>query len=98
MSQTKFNKTLVALSKSKVTLKLNKPVYDGMCILDLSKLLIYKFHFDYSKNKYYSKSRYNYSLILIVCCIKLKPKMFMKILVRIKKCLILVIIQQVKIS
>ena len=34
-----------------------------------------------------------YSLILIVWHMKLKTKMFMKILVRIKKCLILVIIQ-----
>ena len=33
-----------------------------------------------------------YSLILIVWSMKLKLKMFMKILVRIKKCLILVII------
>ena len=34
------------------------------------------------------------SLILIVFCAKLKPKMFMKILKRIKKHLILVIIQK----
>ena len=34
-----------------------------------------------------------YSLILIVRCMKLKLKMFMKILVKTKKCLILVIAQ-----
>ena len=34
-----------------------------------------------------------YSLKLIVWCMKFKPKMFMKILVRIKKCLILAVIQ-----
>ena len=38
-----------------------------------------------------------YSLILIVSCMKLKPKMFIKIFVKIKKCLVLAIIQQVKI-
>ena len=28
-----------------------------MCIFDLSKVLIYEFHFDYSKNKNGNKSR-----------------------------------------
>ena len=28
-----------------------------MCILDLSKILMYKFHYDYIKNKYGSNSR-----------------------------------------
>ena len=31
---------------------LNKPVYAGMCILDLSKVLTYGFYHDYIKNKY----------------------------------------------
>ena len=37
---------LVRIRKSKVTLKLNKPSYIGMCILDLSKVLMYQFHYD----------------------------------------------------
>ena len=28
-----------------------------MCILDLSKVLLYKFHYDYIKNKYGNNSR-----------------------------------------
>ena len=28
-----------------------------MCILDLSKVLMYEFHFDYIKNKYDNKSK-----------------------------------------
>ena len=47
-----FDNDLVTIRKSKVTLTPNKPAYVGMCILDLSKLLMYKFHYDYIKNKY----------------------------------------------
>ena len=42
--------------KSKVSLKLNKPAHIGMCILELSKILMYYFHYDYIKNKYVNKS------------------------------------------
>ena len=38
---------LIAIRKSKISLKLNKPAYIGMCILELSKELMYKFHYDY---------------------------------------------------
>ena len=38
---------LVAIHKTKVTLTLNKPAYIRMCLFDLSKVLIYKFHYDY---------------------------------------------------
>ena len=31
---------------------LNKPSHIGMCILELSKALMYEFHYDYIKNKY----------------------------------------------
>ena len=36
----------IELCKSKVALTLNKPAYD-MYILDFSKLLLHKFHYDY---------------------------------------------------
>ena len=32
-------------------------MYVGMCILDLSEVLMYKFHFDYIKNRYGNNSR-----------------------------------------
>ena len=44
-----FNNNLVAIRKSKVSLKLNKPAYIGVCILEFSKVLMYEFHYDYSK-------------------------------------------------
>ena len=57
MSRKTFGNKLVAMRKSKLALKLNKPAYIGMCILELSKILMYDFHFDYVKNKYDNKSR-----------------------------------------
>ena len=44
-----FKENLVAVHKIKETLTLNRPAYVGMCILDLSKTLMYKFHYDYIK-------------------------------------------------
>ena len=57
MSQKIFFKDLVTISKSKFTLKFNKPAYVEMCMLDLSKVLMYEFHYDYIKNKYGNNSR-----------------------------------------
>ena len=57
MSHKIFDNDLVAICRNKVTLTLNKPAYMGMCILDLSKVLMYKFHYDYITNKYGSNSR-----------------------------------------
>ena len=56
MSQKMFDNDLVVIRKSKVTLALNKPAYVGMCILDLSKVLMYKFYNDYIKSKYGNNS------------------------------------------
>ena len=56
MSHKIFDNNLVAIRKSKVTLTLKKTAYIGMCILDLSKVLMYEFHYDYIKNKYGNNS------------------------------------------
>ena len=48
---------LVAIRRSKVALKLNKPAYIGMCILKLSKMLMYEFHYGCIENKYDNKSK-----------------------------------------
>ena len=57
MSHKIFDNDLVAICKNKVTLMLNKPGYIGMCILELSKVLMYKFYYDYIKNEYDNKSK-----------------------------------------
>ena len=51
-----FNENLVAVHKIKETLTLNRPAYVGMCILDLSKTLMYDFHYNYIKKKYGDKA------------------------------------------
>ena len=57
MSHKIFDNNLVAIHKSKLALKLNKPAYIGVSILELSKVFMYKFHYDYIKNKYDNKSK-----------------------------------------
>ena len=52
-----FNKNLMAVYKVKETLTLNRPAYVGMCILDLSKMLMYDFHYKYIKRKYNDRAR-----------------------------------------
>ena len=51
MLQKIFGNNVVTIRKNKVTLTLNKPAYVGMFILELSKVLMCKFYYDYIKNK-----------------------------------------------
>ena len=57
MSHKIFDNDLLVIHKNKVTLTLNKPAYIGMCILELSKSLMYEFNYNYIKNKYGNNSR-----------------------------------------
>ena len=52
-----FSENLMAVHKVKETLTLNRPAYVGMCILDLSKMLMYDFHYNYIKKKYDNRAR-----------------------------------------
>ena len=47
----KFGKNLVAIYEKKEKVKLNKPIYVGNAILELSKLAMYKFYYDFVKKK-----------------------------------------------
>ncbi|XP_022777882.1 uncharacterized protein LOC111319352 [Stylophora pistillata] len=47
-----FSENLCAIHMRKTIITFNKPVYLGMCILDLSKNLMYDFHYNYIKTKY----------------------------------------------
>ncbi len=46
-----INDNLIGIEKIKAVVKLNKPIYVGMAILDLSKLHMYKFYYDILKEK-----------------------------------------------
>ena len=56
-NQNIFSENLVSVHMKKVKLTMNKPVYLGMCILDLSKTIMYDFHYDYIKPKYGDKAK-----------------------------------------
>ena len=48
MSHKIFENNLVVICKNKVPLTLNKPAYMGMFLLELSKVLMYEFRYDYN--------------------------------------------------
>ena len=52
-----FSENLVSVHMKKTSLTMNKPVYLGMCILDLSKTIMYDFHYNYIKPKYGNKAK-----------------------------------------
>ena len=52
-----INKELVAIKLRKATVQMNKPVFAGMCILDLSKMHMYDFHYNIIKARYGENAR-----------------------------------------
>ena len=52
-----FSENLCAIDIKKKSLYFNKPVYLGASILDISKTLMYKFHYSYIKPKYGEKAK-----------------------------------------
>ncbi|XP_043477531.1 uncharacterized protein LOC122508319 [Leptopilina heterotoma] len=55
-SRTIFNENLVAVELRKMEIFMNKPLYVGLAVLDVSKTLIYDFHYDYMLKKYNEKN------------------------------------------
>ena len=52
-----FDEDLCADRMKKLRIYFNKPVYLGQNILDISKTLMYDFHYNYIKNKYHDKAK-----------------------------------------
>ena len=47
-----FSENLAAIEMRKAKIKMNKPIYVGMAILDISKTIMYEFWYGYLKPKY----------------------------------------------
>jgi hypothetical protein len=52
-----FNKDLMAVHSNKTEIKLEKPTYVGLSILDLSKLFMFSFHYEYIVPKYEKRAK-----------------------------------------
>ena len=66
ISEKVFDNDLVAIRKSKVTLKLNKASYARICILDLKKVLMNKFHWNYIESEYGQRKWQHSRLLLLI--------------------------------
>jgi hypothetical protein len=52
-----FSENLLGVHMKKVNLRLCKPIYVGFSVLDISKLVMYKFHYEEMKPRYGDKIR-----------------------------------------
>ena len=52
-----IDNNLAIIEMRKVMVKMNKPIYLGLSILDISKITMYEFWYDYVKIKYQDKAR-----------------------------------------
>jgi len=64
---TVFDENLVAVHMKKTELVFNKPMYLGMSILDLSKTLMYDFHYIYIKKEFSSKANLLFTDTVSLC-------------------------------
>ena len=53
------NSNLVSLKMGESTVTLNKPIFDGQCTLDISKVTMFDYHYGYMKPKYGEKASVN---------------------------------------
>ena len=55
-----ISEDLLIMEMKKTEVKMNKPIYLGQTILDISKTFMYEFWYDYTKPKYKDKARLCY--------------------------------------
>ena len=65
ISQKIFSNNFVAIRKIKPVLTLSKPIYVGFSILELSKSLIYEFHYNYIQYKFDNRYLFTATDILV---------------------------------
>ena len=59
-----FSEELLAIEMKKTKIKMNKPIYLGLAILDINKTLMYEFSYDYLKPKYVKLLRMKFRMTL----------------------------------
>ncbi|KYN29064.1 hypothetical protein ALC57_01510 [Trachymyrmex cornetzi] len=60
-SRSVFAENLIAVELCRLEAKFNKPIYVGMCILDISKVCLYEFHHEYMSPMYRDKCKIMYT-------------------------------------
>lgn len=60
-SRSVFSENLVAIEMRKLEVKIYKPIYMGMCILDISKTCLYEFHHEYMAPLFHEKCKIMYT-------------------------------------
>ena len=70
-----IDNNLAIIEMRKVKTQMNKPIYLGLSILDISKITMYEFWYDYVKIKYQDKARLSYMDSFVV---NIKTKDFYK--------------------
>ncbi|CAB0037754.1 unnamed protein product [Trichogramma brassicae] len=56
-----FDENLVAIQLSKTVVTIDKPVYVGFSILDISKTQLYRFHYDFMRDRFKSNCKVLYT-------------------------------------
>ena len=56
-----FNENLIGIQRVKTKLTLNRPIYVGICVLDLSKLHLFDFWYNHFKKQYGEKIKLLYT-------------------------------------
>ena len=88
-----FGKDYAAIHEVKPILIINKPIYVGFTVLDLSKSKMYDFHYNFIKKNFDAELLFTHTDNLAY---EIKPEMFMKSFLSGKICLTLVIIQKIQ--
>jgi len=63
-----INDDLVMVRGAKQTITINKPISVGFTILEISKLIMYRFYYDYLKAKYGDKCKLLFTDTDSLCC------------------------------
>ena len=83
-TEKRLSECLLAIEMRKIKVKMNKPVYLGLSILEISKILMYEFWYHYIKPKYPNNAKLCY-MDTDSFIINVKLRMFMNMLLMMLK-------------